>query len=647
MAKLFKLLSLLLPCFFTLVYAQEPALDFVEDIRPVLDQHCFGCHNVGKVAGGINLERYESEGHMVEDGHIWLQAVKQLQSGQMPPDSEPPLSPEEKELLVKGINDILVKSLKENNPGRVVIRRLNHTEYHYTVLDLLGVDFDAAAYFPSDGSGGAGFDNYAQTLFVTPLKFERYYDAAEIILQQVYEQPELWRKLVPHSYQTSWWQRFLSWITHVFSNETADETPVTEAEAVIFPFASKAYRRFLKPAEKEAFRQLFRKVYAGATAANRFDAAILEIFRAILVSPHFLYRIEEEQPVDYPYPLSNFELASRLSYFLWSSLPDQALFEAAYRENLHDSLVLSREVRRMLQDPRAKRFSESFATQWFGVSRLKEDSPVDPERFPEFTPSLRQAMYQELVEYFHYTLTQSHHFLDLIDSDYTFLNEELARHYGIPDVIGDRMRKVTLQDRTRGGVLGMGSVLVSTSLPLRTSPVLRGKWVLEEILGTPPPPPPPDAGVLPEEQADKENAPLRDLLALHRASPDCMSCHQKMDPIGLGMENYDAIGRWREAYGEDPIIAWDTLASGEVFNGPVELKQILLTKEENFARILSEKIFTYAIGRSVEFVDEPTMQRMVKTLLENDFHTEQLILALVNSYPFRYKVNDFDQKLKL
>jgi hypothetical protein len=260
---------------------------------------------------------------------------------------------------------------------------------------------------------------------------------------------------------------------------------------------------------------------------------------------------------------------------------------------------------------------------------------------------LRQAINQEMVEYFHHVLTQSRNFLDLIDSDYTFLNEELAQHYNIQGVEGDRLRKVTLQDRTRGGVMGMGSVLASTSLPLRTSPVKRGKWVLEEILGTPPPPPPPDAGELPEEEAAKEHASLRDLLTMHRSTPGCISCHKKMDPVGFGMENYDATGRWREGYGDELIIAWDTLASGEVFNGPVELKEILMEKKESFARTLSEKMFTYAIGRSVEFVDEPTMQKMVENLLENNFHTEQLIIALVNSPPFRYKVNDFGQKFKV
>ena len=299
----------------------------------------------------------------------------------------------------------------------------------------------------------------------------------------------------------------------------------------------------------------------------------------------------------------------------------------------------------MLRDPKAKNFAESFITQWFGVSRFRDTNPLDPERFPEMTTSLREAMYQEMVEYFYYILTKQGSFLELLDSDFTFLNEELAKHYGIEGVRGKEMRKVLLKDRTRGGVLGMGSVLASTSMPLRTSPVLRGKWVLEEILGTPPPPPPPDAGELPEEASTNRNASIRELLTQHRANPACAGCHQKMDPIGFGLENFDPTGRWRDSYGQKPIIAWDTLPSGEVFSGPRELKKILVTKENEFDKTLSEKMFIYAIGRNVGFVDELYIQKLVKNLKDNRFNTEKFIIELVNLEPFRYKVNDKGERL--
>jgi hypothetical protein len=516
------------------------------------------------------------------------------------------------------------------------------------MLDLLGVDFRAETFFPSDGSGGSGFDNYARTLFITPLKLERYYEAAKQIISEAYASPELWQKIVPEPYLESWWQRSWQWLSVLLTNADPLEHPSLNAEKVLYPFASRAYRRFLKTEEKEDLLSLFQAVYASSDTlppSRRFDLAIQQSLTSVLISPHFLYKVEDEQPTDKPYPLSSFELATRLSYFLWSSMPDQALFDAAYRQNLHDPQVLARQVERMLQDPKARRFSESFITQWMGITQLKESSPVDPERFPFFTDELRTSMYRETVDYFYHVLTESRNFLDLIDSDYTFLNESLAAHYGIEGVEGDEMRKVALNDQSRGGVMGMGSVLVSTSLPLRTSPVLRGKWVLEEILGTPPPPPPPDVGDLPEESV-KDGVSLRKLLEFHRDNDACRSCHQKMDPIGFGLEHYDATGRWRNAYGDgELIIAWDTLASGETFNGPVELKKILLEKQENFARTLVERMFTYAIGRSIEFVDEPTMQHLSKTLLENNFNTTMLIQELVKSYPFRYRVNDYGRKL--
>lgn len=643
-----RIFLLLAPMMSFPLLAQEPVQDPIKKIRPILESHCFPCHHDTKRSAGISLKNIfmginDTKALIVRDGKVWMNVVKQIESGMMPPRGQPQMSHEETETLVKAINGILYESLSANNPGRVVMRRLSHTEYQYSVFSLMGVSYDAQAKFPSDGSGGAGFDNYAGTLFFTPLKMERYYEAAEDIVDEAHANEGLWRKLVPERYKKSFWRRIGDWFSSFFKKIDPSEGAINAATEVIVPFATRAYRRFLAPDEKEKLLGLFRIVYEGSDTEDRYDIAIKETFKAVLVSPNFLYRYEEELPVpiDHPYPLSNFELASRLSYFLWTTLPDKELFEAAYHDDLQDSAVLHRQVRRMLKDPKAKNFAESFVTQWFGITRIRDTNPLDIERFPEMTPALRDAMYQEVVEYFYYILTGSRNFLDVLDSDYTFLNEELASHYGIEGVKGKEMRRVTLKDRHRGGVLGMGSVLATTSMPLRTSPVLRGKWVLEEILGTPPPPPPPDAGDLPEEASTDKNASIRDLLTVHRAKPACAGCHQRMDPIGFGLENYDPAGRWRTSYGEGkPIIAWDTLPSGEVFSGPVELKKILMTKEDEFARTLSEKMFIYATGRNVGFTDELFMQRLVKNLKTNHFDTEKFIIELVNLESFRYKVND-------
>ncbi|WP_304516447.1 DUF1592 domain-containing protein [Cecembia rubra] len=653
-----KLILLCLTLFFlasntiTGAVVEESDDDYIGTLMPLAEKHCFSCHHDTKRSGGLSIKSYfmginDFESRIARGGKVWTNIIQTVKSGEMPPAGEPFMSHAEREAFINSVNAILLKSLTSNDPGRVVIRRLSHTEYEHTIYDLVGIRFDAKSKFPSDGSGGAGFDNFPNTLFITPLKMERYYDAAEEILDLAYQNSETWKKIVPNPFFENIFQRFANWLKRLFSGEDYVEKHLLAAEDVIIPFTSNAFRRFLTPEEKQTYLGLYKEVYEGTSGKEKFNLAIKETLKAVLVSPNFLYRYEEEQPIDHAYPLSNFELASRISFFLWSTFPDKELFEAAYREDLHDPGVLKKQVKRMLRDEKAKQFSESFATQWFGISRFREDITADPERYPEMIPSLKSAMYQELVEFFHHVLTESKNFLDLIDSDYTFLNEELAQHYGIKGIKGSDFQKVNLNSSTRGGILGMASILTSTSLPIRTSPVLRGKWVLEEILGTPAPPPPPDAGDLPEEAAADPNASIRTLLTVHRSKPACITCHQKMDPIGFGLENYDAIGRWRDSYGQDKIVAWDTLPSGEIFNGPGELKKILTNKKDLFARTISEKTFTYAIGRNVEFKDELYIQSLVKNLLDHNFNTEEFIIALVTSYPFRYKVNDGAEKFKM
>lgn len=628
-------------------YCQE---DPVAVIKPILKKNCFSCHRDSNLKGGVDLQTFffgvdAHEYRIIKGGKLWMNVVKQIQSGNMPPESRPPLTLEEREKLISGINQILFKSLDARNPGRVVIRRLNHKEYQYTIKDLVGLDFDATRRFPSDGSGGAGFDNYSRTLFMTPLRFESYLDAADEILDSAYSNHDIWAKLVPHPYEESWWTRFSRWVASLFNDDNALSIPTVEAQEVLVPFASRAFRRFLTPDEKEEYLTLFTEFYKQAPSSDRFNVAIRETAKAIIVSPNFLYRHEEEQPLDHAYPLGSFEIASRLSFFLWSSGPDAELFDLAYRGSLTDEATIKQQTLRMLRDPRAKRFAESFVTQWFGVSTLRESSPLDQRRYPEFTSGIRNAMYEEMVEYFYYVLTSSKNFLDLIDSDYTFLNEKLARHYGVEGVKGDAMRRVVLQDRRRGGVISMGGVLSTTSLPQRTSPVKRGQFVLEELLGTPAPPPPPNVPELPERAAAPD-ASLRELLTFHRSNPSCAGCHKKMDPIGFGLENFDPTGKWRDSYTSTPIIAWDTLATGEVFNGPQELKRILLEKDSLFARVIAEKMFTYALGRNVEFTDELFIQDLVGNLKTHNFNTVDFILALVTSYPFLNAINDPLEKYK-
>ena len=625
--------------------------DYITNIRPLLEKKCFECHRTNKIKGGVNLEKYEKVSHILNEGQRWLKVLDQVKSREMPPDTKPMLTEDEYLTLTEGIDNILQNSLKQKNPGRVVARRLSHSEYQYTIEDLFGIEFDAGNFFPTDGSGGGGFDNQARALFMTPLKLERYYEATDLLVDQLISDQNLWKNIVPFDYEVTLWNELSDWTKSLFFDEyELSNPPETAAKKVIVPIASRAYRRFLKNEEEEKLLKLFSMVYEQKQEQSnpqRFNESIAQVFKAVLMSPNFLYRIEGENDKETPYMIADFELASRLSYFLWSSVPDDELLQLAYDEKLQDTVVLEQQVQRMLLDPRAKRFAKGFSSQWFGINKLLESKPLaDPEKFPEFTPSIRKSMYEEAVSYFYHVLTESKNFMELINSDYTFLNQELASFYGLPSVEGEKMHKVILSDRVRGGMLGMGGILTVSSLPTRTSPVLRGKWVLEEILGTPPPPPPPNVGELSEDEAAFKDVGLRKLLEIHRSKPDCQSCHEKMDPLGLGLENFDAIGRWRENYGEVDIDPSGVLATGETFNGPAELKALLCEEQEDFARNLSIKMLSYALGRSVRFSDEAAIRALESSLLNNNFRTDKFIMTLVKSYPFRLKTNDFRKKNK-
>lgn len=630
--------------------AAQPIPSYEQDIRPLLATKCFSCHNTGNPKGGVNLDNYKELGRVIEHGAFWLKVVDQIKTRAMPPKSEPALTEKEYTKLVDGLNLILQESLQQASPGHVVIRRLSHSEYRYTIQDLLHVDFDARAYFPSDGSGGGGFDNQGGALFFTPLKLERYYDAADMIVGKVVEDESKWKAVVPISYRQRWWERLGNWFKSLLYDEyTEFNAPEVAAMRVVVPFATKAYRRFLTDEEKDKLSHLFRRVYdTKDSVANpgRFNQSIAETFKSVLISPNFLYKVEEEPDKPGAYDLSHFEVATRMSYFLWSSMPDDELMALAYAGMLQDTLVLEKQVRRMLEDPKAKRFAETFSTQWLGITKLTDSQPmVDDALYPGFNRDIRQALYRETVEYFYYVLTKSRNMLDLINSDYTFLNKELADFYGIEGVTSEDLTRVTLSDSTRGGVLGMGSVLAATSFPIRTSPVIRGKWVMEQLLGTSPPPPPPVVAEFNEDKNAHEELGLRKILEAHRANPECQSCHQKMDPLGLGLENFDPTGRWRNSYGKAPVDASGVMADGRAFTGPYELKILLMTEKAKIARNLSSRMLSYALGRSILFTDEPALRRLDKTLLNNHFDPVPFLVELVKSYPFRMKVNDFEKRV--
>lgn len=363
--------------------------------------------------------------------------------------------------------------------------------------------------------------------------------------------------------------------------------------------------------------------------------------RALLTSPEFLFRIERDPAGIAPrtaYQLSDVALASRLSFLVWSSVPDDELLTTAERGELKKPAVLERQVRRMLADPRAEALTTNFAGQWLHLRNLAAASP-DARLFPDFDENLRQAFRRETELLFDSVVREDRSVSDLLSADYTFLNERLAKHYGIPNVYGDRFRRVALgAHRERVGLLGHGSILTVTSYATRTSPVLRGKWILENILGTPPPEPPQNVPPLPDVKTDGKTLTMRERMAEHRANPTCAACHQLMDPAGLSMENFDAIGRWR-ARGEAgaAIDASGSLPGGAKFDGVAGLRQSLVARPELFAGTMTEKLLTFALGRGVNYHDGPAVRQIVREAAHNDYRFSALIIGIVNSVPFQMR----------
>lgn len=428
--------------------------------------------------------------------------------------------------------------------------------------------------------------------------------------------------------------------------DTTDKPALTRA--ALAKFIRRAYRR---PGEPEEIERLAGLVEAVMSEGGNWEAGMQLAMQAVLISPKFLFRVEmDEKPSDPTIrPINEFHLASRLSYFLWSTMPDEELLKLAEQGKLKANLTA--QVQRMLQDPKSDALLQNFSMQWLQLKRLDSYAP-DAKLFPNFDESLRRAMLQETKLFFQSVAREDRSILELLQADYAFMNERLANHYGIADtqgthvgdeptrkggqrIKGDEFVRVSLADGERGGLLTQASILTVTSNPTRTSPVKRGRWVLEQILGTPPPPPPPNVPELMEAEQAALSGSLRQRMEQHRSNPACASCHARMDPLGFAFENYDAIGAFRKKDGVFDIDPAGELPGGQTFSGPDELKKILAEKRDLFARCLAEKMLTYAIGRGVEYYDRPVVDKIVKRLGEQDYKFSALISEIVLSEAFQ------------
>jgi hypothetical protein len=679
---------------------------FRERVQPILETYCYGCHGYGERKGGHAFDEYKSDKALVADTKLWLAVLKNVRAGLMPPRGEEQPSAEERKHLFDWIEfEAFGIDAADPDPGRVTLRRLNRVEYRNTIRDLMGVDFDTFDEFPADDAG-YGFDNVGDALSVSPLLMEKYLNAAE----------EIVAKAVPAKASEPSPGPSLKARGMRFFPRGAAPTDAAKRDAyareILSAFARRAYRRPVEGPTVDRLAKLAKTVYT--TPGQTFEAGVGRAMVAVLSSPRFLFRVEDSK-VDSSSErfakIDEYALASRLSYFLWSTMPDDELAGLAERGELRSHL--SAQLERMIKDPRSKALSEDFAGQWLrardvehmeiepigalgldqelqelqkqiwemrnerrrkkgkppyekppanekqiaGHKKDGETKPIgrtswqDRERLRSerrrlenlagmFNIDLRRAMRQETEAYFDYIVRENRSVVELVDSNYTFVNARLAKHYGIDGIKGDEMRRVELPSGSpRGGVLTQGTLLAVTSNPSRTSPVKRGLFILQNILGSPPPPaPPPNVPILEaaRDSITDHRPTIRESQERHRREPLCHACHARMDPLGLALENFNAMGMWRDKDQGQPVDASGMLMTGEKFGGIRELKQIIKDKHRlDFYRCLTEKLLTYALGRGLEYYDEHTVDQIVARLDRDQGKFSTLLMGVVESAPFQ------------
>jgi hypothetical protein len=416
-----------------------------------------------------------------------------------------------------------------------------------------------------------------------------------------------------------------------------DAVELTCAREIVSNLADEAFRGFLTDEDTD----LLMKMYETGAAEGGFEKGVSFALSGILAHPKFLYRVEPVPasiPPGVSYELTSLELASRLSFFLWSSVPDETLLEIAVDDGLKDPAVLEAQVLRMLRDPRAANLANNFGFQWLGLAELDNINP-DGQIFRDVDRNIRADLTEEALRFVQSIFEEDRSVIDLLTADHTYLNESLALHYGINDVRGGEFRRVQLNDERRFGLLGKGAVLMVSSYPNRTSPVLRGKWLMEKIIGTPPTPPPPNVEGFVEIEPGQEYTTVRERLEKHRVNPSCNGCHGVIDPLGFALENFDAVGRWSEMdrMARIPIDSSGIMADGTPVDGPVALRNAILSRPDQFVQTFTEKLMTFGLGRSIEYYDMPTIRRIVREAAVDNYRFSSLVLAIVNSEQFRMK----------
>ncbi len=624
--------------------AVRPRPAFERDVAPLLERYCLKCHDGEDSEGGVDLSRGGDLSEHKEAQALFVRIAGVVNSESMPPEKQPQPGWDDRMILAAWVNDSLAALGCGQVQRPISIRRLNRAEYNNTIRDLIGLDLRPADDFPADDVG-YGFDNISDVLSTPPILAEMYLAAAENVITEAFRTTAIRERIVnpPPDIIPLAFRRYQAPIRtprvdKIFRPATSQVDPELKRQQRIYDvlrtFADRAFRR---PATHDEVTRLLEIVLSAEKDGESAERALKVGLQAVLASPQFLFRAEtivnRDEP-SAPLPPCDFDLASRLSYFLWSSMPDQELYRLAAQGALRRPDTLRSQVTRMLGDRRARALAENFGLQWLQTRKLQEFTP-DPTTFPAFDESLRSAMLEETRLFFASILDENRSVLEFLAADYTFVNDRLARHYGIPDVTGPQFRRVSLAGTPRGGVLTQASVLATTSSPTRTSPVKRGKWILETILGAPPAPPPAGVEALKEGQGPLIGAPLRQRMEQHRSNAVCASCHRRMDPLGFGLENFDAIGAWRTHDGGQTVDSSGKLPGGGAFDGPAGLKAALLSRPQAFAWCLAEKMLIYALGRALDGDDRRTLEQIVDRLVADNYRFQTLVLAIVESESFR------------
>jgi hypothetical protein len=590
---------------------------FKEGVDPFVKAYCIECHGDRKRKAGLNYQLAVRNPGSASSRKAWKMAVDTVMEHEMPPEEEKKHpTDDERQKLEQWIGKI--KYLSPKDPGPFVIRRLTRVEYGNTLRDLYGVDPSVTAALPDEVFG----EGYLNTF--SPLQSEQYLGIANDVLNRV---------LAPAGAPPTAVQKKL------FGEAPAPGADLrTEAKKIAQKLAHDAYRRPPSKSEVDVLLAVF-----DLARENQLDypASLRLMLKAILVSPQFLFitpakEIEAGKSI---VALDDYQLASRLSYLLWSTRPDAELSRLAGSGTLHEPEVLRAQVKRLVMDDRSRALFDGFGMQWLGLGKL-EGKTFDTGKYPLLTAEMRSAMKEEARLFFGSIVRENQSVVRFVDSDYTFLNGTLAILYGLESsVTGPEMRKVTLKDPNRGGILGMPGILATTSFPNRTSPVNRGVWVLEQVLGEHVPPAPANVPALEKQDSKKvANMTLRQRTELHVTNVACASCHKVLDPIGFGLENFDAIGRWRDHDDSGGAIdAAGELPGGKRFTSPRELKSIIAARKADLARNLTERLLAYALCRQLEGYDEILVDRLMETIAADDYRMQTLITEVVTSYSFTHR----------